>query len=84
MTGRLIAAAAFTALMLSTPAVQAATPQQKGASSLEKMETCNFGADELKLIGEKRKAYLAKCTSGKDSPRGKAIGAPAGAPKPQQ
>ena len=61
----------------------ATAPQAFAANSQEKLETCNFGADELKLTGEKRKAYIAKCTSNKDSPRGKAIGAPAGAPKPQ-
>ena len=54
-----------------------AAPQAFAANAQEKMETCNFGADELKLTGPKRKAYLAKCTSSKDSPRGKAIGAPA-------
>jgi psiF repeat len=56
---------------LVTPAV-AATAQQK-------KETCTFGADDQKLTGAKRKAFLAKCMSNADSPRGK----PTGAAKPQ-
>jgi hypothetical protein len=75
MMVRTIAAAGLAVFVLSAPA--------QAATSKEKIETCAFGADELKLIGAKRKAYMAKCTSDKDSPRGKPIGAPAGAPKPQ-
>ena len=71
---RLMAAAGLAAFVLGAPA-HAATPK-------EKMETCNFGADEQKLTGAKRKAYMAKCTANKDAPRGKQVGAPAGAPKP--
>ena len=47
------------------------------------METCNFGADDQKLTGAKRKASWRSALSNKDSPRGKPVGAPAGAPKPQ-
>jgi hypothetical protein len=68
---RLMTAAALAACVLATPAV-AATNEQK-------METCKFGADDQKLEGAKRKAYMAKCMSNKDSPRGK----PMAAPKPQ-
>ena len=53
------------------------------ATSQQKAETCKFGADDQKLEGAKRKAFMAKCMSNKNSPRGKPIGAPAGAPKPQ-
>ena len=75
MMVRMIAAAGLAAFVLSVPA--------QAATSKEKVETCAFGADELKLIGAKRKAYMAKCTSNQDSPRGKPVGAPTGAPKPQ-
>ena len=75
MMVRMIAAAGLAVFVFSAPA-QAATAK-------EKVETCAFGADEQKLVGAKRKAFMAKCTSDKDSPRGKPIGAPAGAPKPQ-
>jgi hypothetical protein len=51
------------------------------ATSQQKAETCNFGADEQKLTGAARKSFMAKCMSNKDSPRGKPGGAPAGAPK---
>jgi hypothetical protein len=68
---RLMMAAALAAYVLATPAV-AATNEQK-------METCKFGADDQKLEGAKRKAYMAKCMANKDSPRGK----PMAAPKPQ-
>jgi hypothetical protein len=68
---RLMAAAGLAAYLLATPAV-AATNEQK-------METCKFGADDQKLEGAKRKAYMAKCMANKDSPRGK----PMAAPKPQ-
>lgn len=69
---KLIAAAGLAAsFALAAPAV-AATAQQK-------MATCAFGADDQKLTGAKRKAFLSKCMSNADSPRGK----PIAAPKPQ-
>ena len=61
---RLIVAAGLAASLMLTPSAFAAT-------SKEKMETCTFGADDQKLTGAKRKAFLAKCMSNADSPRGK-------------
>jgi hypothetical protein len=61
---RLIAAAGLVASALLGPSAFAAT-------SKEKMETCKFGADDQKLAGAKRKAFLSKCMSNADSPRGK-------------
>ena len=69
---RLMAAAGLTASVLFIAPALAAT-------SKEKMETCAFGADDQKLAGAKRKAFMSKCMSNKDSPRGK----PVAAPKPQ-
>ena len=69
---RLVAAAGLAASFLLSPSAFAAT-------SKEKMETCAFGADDQKLTGAKRKAFMSKCMSNKDSPRGK----PVAAPKPQ-
>jgi hypothetical protein len=43
------------ALLLATPA-SAATKQQK-------METCKFGADNDKLDGKKRDAFIKRCMS---------------------
>ncbi len=49
-------------LLLATPA-SAATKEQK-------METCKFGADDAKLTGAKRTAFMAKCMSNRDDKRG--------------
>jgi hypothetical protein len=46
------------------------------ATSKQKMETCKFGADDQKLQGVARKAFMAKCMSNKDSPRGKPVATP--------
>ena len=40
--------------------------------SKQKIETCKFGADDQKLQGAARKAFMAKCMSKKDDPRGPA------------
>ena len=72
MIVRLIAVAGLAASCLTvTPAL--------AATSKEKMETCKFGADDQKLAGAKRKAFMSKCMSNADSPRGKS-GAPMPAP----
>ena len=39
--------------------------------SKQKMETCKFGADDQKLTGAARKAFMSKCLSNADLPRGK-------------
>ena len=41
-------------------------------TNAQKMETCKFGADDQKLDGAKRKAFMAKCMSAKNDPRGQA------------
>ena len=51
----------------------------------QKMETCKFGADDQKLDGAKRKAFIAKCMANRDDKRGPATAAkkpakPAAAP----
>ena len=70
---RLTVAAVLAAALLHTAPTLAATPQ-------EKLETCNFGADEKKLTGAARKSFIARCTADQDSPRGK----PTAKPKPTQ
>jgi hypothetical protein len=64
MVIRLIVAAGVAASFLLSLSAFAATSKQK-------METCTFGADDQKLTGAKRKAFLSKCISNTDSPRGK-------------
>jgi len=54
MPGRLVLAALVPLLMLATPAAAAATKAQK-------MEICNFGADDQKLTGAKRNAFIKRC-----------------------
>jgi hypothetical protein len=68
--------AAASLALLSNPA-GAATAKQKAA-------TCKFYADQQKLAGAKRTQFMAKCTSGKDEPRGPAVGAPGSVPAPEE
>jgi psiF repeat-containing protein len=69
MIGRFTLAASLAVVVLAGAPAKAATPQQK-------LETCNFGADDKKLAGAARKSFLAKCMSDKDSPRGKSVAKP--------
>jgi len=69
--GRIICAAGLAAVMLLAPQASALA-----ATSKQKAETCKFGADDQKLTGAARKAFMAKCMSNKDSPRGKPVGSP--------
>jgi hypothetical protein len=50
----------------------------------EKMATCKFGADDQKLQGAARTAFMKKCMANKDDPRGAPVGPPpaTGAPPP--
>jgi len=47
----------------------------------DKMATCKFGADDQKLQGKARSAFIKKCMSNKDEPRGPAT--PDGSAKPK-
>ncbi len=47
----------------------------------DKMATCTFGADDQKLQGPARSAFMKKCMSNKDDPRGPGAAAP---PPPKQ
>jgi hypothetical protein len=57
-------------------------------SPKDKMATCKFGADDQKLAGAARAAFLKKCMANRDDPRGPAPGAPVSAtgvpPPPKQ
>jgi hypothetical protein len=52
-------------------------------TSKDKMATCKFGADDQNLQGKARNAFMKKCMSNKDDPRGAAM-TPPGAPPPPQ
>jgi hypothetical protein len=49
-------------------------------SAKDKMATCKFGADDQKLKGKARDAFMKKCMSNHDDPRGTTPGA--APPKP--
>jgi hypothetical protein len=61
-----------TAMLAVTLAVAPAI----AATSKDKMATCKFGADDQKLEGAARKAFMKSCMSNKDDPRGPPIGTP--------
>jgi hypothetical protein len=68
---------AFIAVMFITvlvPGVPAGAVTAKG-----KMETCKFGADDQKLTGAARTAFMTKCMANRNDPRGPG---PGGAPPP--
>jgi hypothetical protein len=46
----------------------------------QKMATCKFGADDQRLQGAARNAFLKKCMANRNDPRGPGVGA-AAAPK---
>ena len=64
MRARLILVGALPLLLLATPAL--------AITAKEKQETCKIGADSQQLTGAKRKAFMAKCMSNKNDPRGPA------------
>ncbi len=47
----------------------------------QKMATCTFGADQQRLQGEPRDAFLRKCMEDRDDPRGPAPAGAVAAPK---
>lgn len=53
MPGRLALAALVPLLLPVTPAA--------AATKAQKMETCKFGADDQKLTGAKRTAFIKRC-----------------------
>ena len=64
----LIAPAVLAVMLAGVPAV--------AATSKDKMATCKFGADDQKLQGAARNAFMKKCMSNQDEPRS-STGAPA-------
>ena len=66
--------ATLVAVMLPSAPSFAVTPK-------DKMATCKFGADDQKLQEAARNAFMKKCMSNKDDPRGPGAAA---APPPKQ
>lgn len=65
MRRTMIAISLFPLLLCAAAPASAATKEQK-------METCTFGADDAKLEGAKRKAFMTKCMANRDDKRGPA------------
>jgi len=49
-------------LLLASPA--------SAVTAAQKAETCKFGADDQKLAGAKRKAFIANCMANRNDKRG--------------
>ena len=47
----------------------------------QKMATCKFGADDQKLQGAARAAFMKKCMANRNDPRGPGAGGAMAAPK---
>ena len=67
-------------VIVATLAVMLPCASSFALTAKAKMATCKFGADDQKLEGKARAAFMKKCMSNKDDPRGPA--AAAGAPPP--
>jgi hypothetical protein len=63
----------------ATLAVMLSSAPSFALTNKDKMATCKFGADDQNLQGKARGAFMKKCMSNKDEPRG---AAPAGGPPP--
>ena len=62
---RTLSIIALLPLLLATPAT--------AVTKAQKMETCKFGAEDQKLEGAKRNAFINKCMSPQNDKRGPAI-----------
>jgi hypothetical protein len=74
---RVLLMAAGTAALVVLSALLPMAPSY-AASSKDKAATCKFGADDQHLKGKARTAFMKKCMSNQDEPRGGA--APATVP----
>jgi hypothetical protein len=69
--------------VVATLAVVLPSAPSLALSAKDKMATCKFGADDQKLQGKARGAFIKKCMSNRDEPRGATMTPPAAAPPPQ-
>jgi hypothetical protein len=72
------------AMPVAVPLALVPSAPSFAVSAKDKMETCKFGADDQKLEGAARSAFMKKCMSNRNDPRGPGVGTPAaaGAPPP--
>jgi psiF repeat len=69
MYRRILAVAVLVTLSLYSPS--------HAVTSKDKMATCKFGADDQHLQGKARSAFMKKCMSNMDEPRGASAAPPA-------
>jgi hypothetical protein len=69
MYRRILAVAVLVTLSLYSPSY--------AVTSKDKMATCKFGADDQHLQGKARSAFMKKCMSNMDEPRGASAAPPA-------
>jgi psiF repeat len=65
----------LTATFLIVSCAGAALTPALALTAKQKMETCKFGADDQKLAGAARKAFMTKCM-GKEGPADRKPGKP--------
>lgn len=70
------------AVPVAVPLTLVPTAPSHAVSAKDKMETCKFGADDQKLEGAARNAFMKKCMSNHNDPRGPGAGSPAAAAAP--
>ncbi len=63
-----------TAMVAAMLAVMLPSAPSFAISAKDKMATCKFGADDQHLQGAARSAFLKKCMSNRNDPRGPATG----------
>ncbi len=63
-----------TAVVAAMLAVMLPAAPSFAISQKDKLATCKFGADDQHLQGAQRSAFMKKCMSNKNDPRGPATG----------
>jgi hypothetical protein len=70
------------AILIAMPLAMVPSAPSFALSAKDKMATCKFGADDQKLDGAARNAFMKKCMSDHNDPRGAGGPAAAAAPPP--
>lgn len=78
---RVLMAALFAAGLFVFAHGETSFAQEKAVTAKDKKATCEFGADDQKLKGAERKAFIAKCTAKDD---GDTKAKPKPKPKPKK
>jgi hypothetical protein len=77
----------ISAVMIAMPTAMLPSGPSFAVNAKDKMATCKFGADDQKLQAAARNAFMKKCLSNHDDPRGPGSSRPAAAavpPPPKQ